>query len=242
MKFITRRRFLGLGAAGSILGLAGCKDDVWNIFGYQIGNKALYDLSIDTIFVHTFYNRTLQTTPYRGMEVSITQEVVRQIGQKTPYHVISDKDRADSELIGSIVTMQKTVLDVTQQNTVREGELAVTVDVVWRDLRDGRILSAPRKKRNPAVAPTPTIPTAPGVANNTTIGVPTLISPPFDSQVAQPPEQSSTPKPEATRIVATGRYVPELGESNATAEQKIELSIAAQIVSMMEKRWGGNRD
>ena len=39
------------------------------------------------------------------------------------------------------------------------------------------------------------------------------------------------------RILATGRYIPELGESNATAEQQVVQKVAAQIVSMMEKRW-----
>jgi hypothetical protein len=232
MQFPTRRRFLGLGAAGTLLGLVGCKEDTWNILGYQVGNKAIYDLNIDSIFVHTFYNRTLQTTPYRGMEVSITQEVVRQIGQKTPYHVISDPGRADTELIGSIVNMQKNLLNVTQQNMIREGELVITVDVIWRDLRDGRILSAKRPKRQLDTAPTLTTP-----------GVPGPVPTPFDAQVSQPPHQSVTPKPEPTRIVGIGRYVPELGESNATAEQKIEYNIAAQIVSMMEKRWAGkNRE
>jgi hypothetical protein len=229
MQFLTRRRFLGLGAAGSLVGLVGCKEDTWNVLGYQVGNKAIYDLGIDSIFVHSFYNRTLQTTPYREMEVSITQEVVRQIGQKTPYHVISDLSRADTELIGSIVSMQKNILNVTQQNMVREGELVVSVDVIWRDLRDGRILSAKRPKRDLESAPKLTTP-----------GVPAPNPPLFDSQVSQPPEQYFNPKADPTRIVGIGRYVPELGESNASAEQKIEYNIATQIVSMMEKRWSRN--
>jgi hypothetical protein len=229
MHLINRRRFLRLGAAGSVFGLVGCQQDTWNILGYQVGNKALYDLNIDSVFVHSFYNRALQTTPYRGMEVSITQEVVRQIGQKTPYHVISDPGRADTELIGNIVSMQKNILNVTQLNMIREGELVVSVDVVWRDLRNGRILSAPRPKRELERAPTLTAP-----------GAPAQEQPLFDAQVAQPPEKSDTPKPQPIRIVGIGRYVPELGESNATAEQKIEYNIAAQIVSMMEKRWVRN--
>lgn len=224
---ITRRRFFKLSLAGSLVGLVGCKDDNYSVFGYQLGNKPLYDPNIDSIFVHTFYNRTLQTTPYRGLEVSITQEVVRQIGQKTPYHVISDLQRADTELIGSIAMMNKNILNVTQQNQVREGELAISVDVVWRDLRDGRILSAPKKRSNQNNAPTGTVP-----------GVPQPTPTPFDAQVSQPPDTYATPAPEPVRFVATGRYVPELGESNASAEQKVENSVAVQIVSFMERRWG----
>jgi hypothetical protein len=223
----SRRQFLGLGAVGSLFGLAGCTQDTWNIFGYQIGNKAIYDSNIDSVFVHTFYNRSLQVTPYRGMEVSITQEVVRQIGQKTPYHVISDPERADTELIGSIVNWSKGVLNVTQQNMIREGELVVSVDVIWRDLRDGRLLSSPRPKKNLENSPTLI---APG-----TIATPPT---PFDAQVSQPPDiVPCAPKPEPVRIVSSGRYIPELGESNASAAQKVEYSIAVQIVSLMEKRW-----
>jgi len=226
MKHLNRRQFLGFGAIGSLFGLVGCKEDSLSILGYQLGNKAIYDPGIDTIFVHTFYNRTLQTTPYREMEVAITQEVVRQIGAVTPFHVISDINRADTELKGSIVLMSKNILNVTQQNMVREGELQVSVDVVWRDLRDGRILSAPGPRRSLDKAPTSTI-----------LGVPTPTPVPFDAQVNQPPEESTTPQPQPRRITATGRYLPELGESNASAEQSVERKIAVQIVSMMEKRW-----
>lgn len=226
MRSLDRRRFLKLGAAAPLAALLGCQD-TYHFLGYDFGNKALYDLNIDTIFVHVFYSRTLQTTPYRGMERSITEEVVRQIGQKTPYHICSDRNRADTELIGCIVAITKTLMNITQQNQVREGELDVTLDVVWRDLRDGRILSAPPKRRNPNTAP-PAIPAVPGV---------TPFVPPFDSEVSQPPDFSVTPKAEPLRLLATGRYIPELGESNATAEQQVEIKLAAQIVSMMEKRW-----
>jgi hypothetical protein len=227
MSFLNRRRFLKLSAAAPIVGLFGCQNDVWNILGYQIGNKALYDLSIDSIFVHMFYNRALQTTPYRGMEVAMTQEVVHQIGQITPYHVVSDKGRADTELIGKIVAMTKTILNVTEQNMVREGELDVSVDVVWRDLRDGRILSAQRPSRTPEHAPS-SVPLP---------NVPAPRPPQFDEQVSQPPAVYENPEPAPMRILATGRYIPELGESNATAEQQVVQKVAAQIVSMMEKRW-----
>jgi hypothetical protein len=228
MRLITRRRFLGLGAAGSLVGLVGCKSGPISILGYQLGTDALYDTTIQSVYVHTFYNRTLLTGPFRGFEIDVTQEVVDQIGQKTPYKVISDAATADTELIGKIVTIQKNELNVTQLNMIREGEVIVNVDVVWRDLRDGKngkILSAPKKKRNPVTAPNNTTP--PGV--NEPI--------PFDAGVSQPPDVIGTPPPEPVRIIAGGRYVPELGESIATALQRAQIQIGTQIVSMMEKRW-----
>ena len=225
---ISRRLFLKVSAAGPLAGLLGCKGDTLSILGYQLGADALYDKSIQTVFVHTFYNRTLQVTPERGMEVSLTQEVVRQITQKTPYR-IANVNSADTELIGKIVSLGKNIMNVTQQNQVREGEFVITVDVVWRDLRDGRILSAPKQGRNPNVAP--------GSVRNPSdpvVDTPT----PFDPDVTQPPDKYKTPEPTPCRIVSRSRYLEELGESIASAEQLAEMSVATQIVSMMEKRWG----
>jgi hypothetical protein len=226
MRSITRRGFLGFSAAGSVLGLVGCKGGTPSIFGYQLGTDALYDSNIQTVFVRTFYNRALQTTPFRGFEVDATQEVVDQIGQKTPFRVISDPGRADTELIGSIYSYQINILNRTQLNYTREGEVVVSVDVVWRDLRDGRILSAPRKRRNPGNAP-----------NNTTPDPSDPLPTPFDSGVSQPPDLYVTPKAEPVRIIASGRYLPELGETTATALQRARIQLGAQIVSMMEKKW-----
>lgn len=222
---MSRRLFLRVSATGTLLGLTGCKGDGLSIFGYQLGNDALYDKSIQSVFVHTFYNRTFETTPYRGMEVSLTEEVVHQIQQKTPYH-IGTAASADTELIGKIFSYSKNIMNVTQQNQVREGDFVLTVDVVWRDLRDGRILSAPKKGRNPAVAPGATPPNqydAPPV--------------PFDPDVVPPPVASKTPEPQPCRIIGHGRYLPEFGETNATAVNMAEIDVATQIVSMMEKRW-----
>jgi hypothetical protein len=224
MRSLTRRRFLGFSATGSLVGLVGCKEETFSIFGYQLGTNALYDSNIHSVFVRTFYNRTLETGPFRGFEVQATQEVVRQIGQKTPFKVISDAGRAETELIGKIVSFQKNVLNATQQNTTREGEVVVSVDVVWRDLRDGKILSAPKKPRNPNAAP-----------SNSKLGSsPEQL---FDADVSQPPDKSVTPQPDPVRIVAPGRYVMELGETIATALQRCQIELATQIVSMMEKRW-----
>ena len=228
MIIISRRQFLGVGAAGSLAGLFGCKGDTPSIFGYKLGTEPLYDLSIRNVFVHTFYTKVLQTTPYRGLEISITQEVVRQIPVKTPYLIASSKETADTELIGSLVSISKNVLNRTQQNTVREGELVVAVDVVWRDLREGmngKILSAPKKRRELGTAPSrPNDPTQPPPES-------------FDPGVPLPPDAYLPPKPEPVRIVVSGRFIPELGESNSTADEFVEQKMATRICQLMEKRW-----
>jgi hypothetical protein len=221
---MTRRQFMGFSALGSLAALSGCRGGVPTILGYQLGNEALYDSNIKTIYVHSFYNRVIQTTPYRGFEADLTQYVVREIGAKTPFKIASDLQTADTELIGTIILFGKNIYNRTQQNTVREGELVVTVEVIWRDLRDGTILSSPRRRRTP--------------------GGPPIVDPnepppvPFDPTIpVAPPLRGDAPLPVPVRIVGTGRYIEELGETNATAAQRAQLRIATQIVSMMEKRW-----
>jgi hypothetical protein len=97
-----------------------------------------------------------------------------------------------------------------QLNEVREAEYIVGVEVIWRDLRTGEILS----NRRPRIDPPPV---------------------PFDPQniPADPPVLPPAP----VLVQAVGRMLPEVGESTATALQMAMDRLAIQIVSMMEKPW-----
>jgi hypothetical protein len=215
----SRRRFLQLAALAPFGGLLGCKGTP-SIFGYQLGAGALYDQNIKTVYVPIFVNRAFQTTPYRGFENDITKAVIDQIGSTTSFRVTSDPEKADTELLGVLVSIGKNIYTRTQQNMVREGELYVMVDVVWRDLRDGTILSSPK---NVKLQPGAIDPNNPPV--------------PFDPTIPLPPPACEPGKPTPTRISAYGRYIAELGESNASAMQRVQNRLAVQIVSMMEKKW-----
>jgi Lipopolysaccharide-assembly len=223
MLTLNRRRFLALGATASLAALAGCRNGGYSFAGYQLGAGALYDPNIRTVYVPLFNNRAFQTTPYRGFEVDVTQAVVREIGKTTTFRVTSNPDKADTELLGNIISIQKTLLNRNQQNQIREGEVTVWVDVVWRDLRTGTILS------NPPPRPVP----------GRTLPNPLLDAPPepFDPSVTLPPDACPIEQPSPVRIVATGRFIPELGETNASAALRVHNQIAVQIVSMMEKKW-----
>jgi hypothetical protein len=218
-----RSRLVLIAAAVVLVAAVGCQGTGRTLFGYQLGANELYDPNIRTVYVPVFHNRAFQTTPYRGLEVEITRAVVREIGAKTPFKVVSDPDRADTELLGNVVSIDKTLLNRNQQNQVREAEVVVAVDVVWRDLRDGRILSSPR----PALPP-PGLPAPPGQ-------LPPVV--PFDPNVPQPLPVCEVPVVVPARVVATGRLLPELGETNASATKRVTDQIATQIVSMMEKPW-----
>ncbi|MCS6865477.1 MAG: LPS assembly lipoprotein LptE [Gemmataceae bacterium] len=217
------RRWVLYGAIfAPLAALCGCRGG-FNLLGYQVGADALYDANIKTVYVPLFNNRAFQTTPYRGFEVDVTQAVIREIGKTTSFRVSSDYTTADTELLGNIVSIQHNLLNRNQLNLTREAELVVAVDVVWRDLRDGTILSNPRKRPVPG----------------RTILNPTIDGPPipFDPTIERPPELPELEAPVPMRIVATGRILPELGETNASASTRIHNQIAVQIVSMMEKRW-----
>ncbi|MBP3955734.1 LptE family protein [Gemmata sp. G18] len=216
----SRRQFLAFGAAALAALATGCQNG-FKIFGYRAGADALYDPNIKTVYVPTFNNRAFQTTPYRGFEVDVTQAVIREIGKTTPFRVTSDVNKADTELLGNIVSISKTLLNRNQQNQIREGEIAVSVDVVWRDLRDGTILSNPR--RTPRA----------GELNPQLDGPPI----PFDPNVPVPPQVKEREDLRPAPILATGRLLPELGETNASATKRIQEQIAVQIVSMMERKW-----
>lgn len=220
MRSISRRHFLGMLATSSSA-LVGCRSG-YKFLGYDVGAGALYDQNIRTVYVPLFNNRAFQTTPYRGFEIDVTQAVVREIGKTTTFRVTSDVNKADTELLGNIVSIQKVVMNRNQQNQVREAEIAVWVDVVWRDLRDGTILSNPRQRPQPGM-PGPRLPDD------------QLL--PFDPTLTPPPDLRDLENPSPQRIIATGRVLPELGETNASAATHIQNQIAIRIVSMMERKW-----
>ena len=217
----------GLFVVGLLVALAtavGCQSGPQSFFGYQLGTAGIYDKNIKTIYIPVFSNRAFQTTPDRGMEVDVTKAVVREIQTKTPFTIVSDPERADTELRANIVSIGKNILNRDQQNLTREAEVVITADVLWRDLRTGRNLCAPRRVVNPnGGTPAPTAEAPDPV--------------PFDPDVPLPPPTATPTSEMPIRIIASGRELPELGESTATAEQKAINQLATQIVSMMEKPW-----
>lgn len=211
--------FAGVKLAG-LAALAGCQGTP-SIFGYKLGADAIYDSNIKSVYVPVFNNRAFQTTPYRGIEADITRAVVREIGAKTKLKIVSDCERADTEIKGVVIAISKSILNRNQQNLTREGEVILTVDVLWRDLRTGKNLSSLRR-----LAPAPFQP-----------GLPEPEAIPFDPSVPLPPAISPDESWLPVRLVATGRFIPELGESITSAEQRAINQLAIQIVSMMEKPW-----
>lgn len=207
---LTRRAFLG-GCVFSLGASLGCTTDGhMDLLGYS--TKPNYDANIRTVYVPIFKNQVFQTTPFRELEKQLTRTVIARIEDRTPFKVISDPDRADTELLGTVVTLNKVILNVSQVNLVRQFDLMLTVEIVWRDLRTGKVLS----NRSPA------LPAQVHVD-------------PFDPRDSAPIDPLDPPIP--VRLISTGRGIPEVGESTTTALKMAIDRMAILIVNLMEEPW-----
>jgi Lipopolysaccharide-assembly len=184
--------------------LASCTaDGHMNICGYS--TKPNYDPGIRTVYVPIFLNTSMD----RGLEFDLTRAVIREIEAKTTFKVTDCRANADTELIGKIVSTRKGVILMNQLGEVRDSEVGMGVELVWRDLRPGStgtILSVDPKKE--------------------------------EVRIDDPLNPSKLPKTTPPSIVTpTADYIPELGGSRLAANAAMVNRTAIQIVSMMEKGW-----
>jgi hypothetical protein len=160
--------------------------------------------------IHTvFVSIAKNVTLKRGSEEYLTRAVIREINLKTPFRTVSCREQADTELCLKIVSWRKNLVIPTPDNLIRQAETGFGVEVVWKDLRPDRVGDI-LSNRKPAL---PGEPPLPGMDN--------------------PPPDTAVP----VLLLPSVTYEPELGPSNATAEQQALDRLAVQIVSMMEKSW-----
>ena len=214
-RLMSRRTALAALFGGGAAAAAGCTSGGhFGMLGYSTAPN--YDPSIQTVYVPIFKTRILETTPYRGMEFTLTRKVMDAIESKTPMKVLSDPDGADTELQGTIVGLSKLLVNRTPFNEVRELALYLSCEIVWHDLRPGRegkILTNPRH-RDGEVPP-----------------------PGFQFDAENPPLPAKPDRPRPVQISANGRGIPEVGESSTTALQMAIDRLAVKVVSAMEQPW-----
>lgn len=183
------------------------------ILGYS--SAPPFDPSIRTVYVPVFKRNVFLTTPNRSLDVDITEAVKDELNaRKGAPRIVSDPSRADTELIGTIVNYTKTPFLYNVQALSRDVEINIRVEVIWRDLRTGELLTNPKQP----------IPTPPSQQE-------------FDPNVAPPTMQAFPRAAVPVVITGKGRILAELGESNLTANNAANASIARQIVNMMESTW-----
>ncbi len=135
------RRLALFAMAGFLTGCAA--DNNLKLWGYQVG--PVHTNHIRTVRVPLFKNRTYRL----GLEDDLTRAVIKEIEAKTPYKVVASGQTADTELDGAIVNTGKNIINRNPLNEVREAETTVAVEIYWRDLRTGELLSQPKKKADP---------------------------------------------------------------------------------------------
>jgi hypothetical protein len=109
----------------AITSLSGC--------GYMVGSAN--DPQIRTVEVPVFQTNSFR----RGIELQLTEAVQKQIQLRTPFRVVTAS--GDTRLTGRIIDVRKSVLGETQFDDPRELQINLALEVVWEDLRAGRVLS-----------------------------------------------------------------------------------------------------
>lgn len=102
--------------------------------GFKVGNAELYPEEIKTVYVPIFQSNSFR----RNMGERLTEAVVKEITNKTPYKVVTDPN-ADSVLTGKVVQEGKSVLVSALSGDAREIQAAMTVKVSWVDRRGRRL-------------------------------------------------------------------------------------------------------
>jgi lipopolysaccharide assembly LptE-like protein len=114
-----------------LLLLAACSSDPTR--GYSLAST--YAQDIRSVSVPIFEN----TTFFRGMEIELTDAIIKEIQRTTPWVVVQGSGQ--TTLTGSITDTQLHNLS-TKSGTglVEEMGVQTTVDFEWRDARTGKVL------------------------------------------------------------------------------------------------------
>ncbi len=113
--------------------------------GYTIGNA--FQGNVKSVYVPIATSDDFR----RGYEFQLTESVLTQIKERTPFRIAKD-DAADTKLTMKIKSIRKTVMGTTADNDPRELQVQFAVDVVWEDLRTGRILAQRQVSLEPEVS------------------------------------------------------------------------------------------
>ena len=122
---MTRRRLLLAATLATLTVAGGC--------GYSLERPFPDDA--ETIFVPVWGRG--QQVYRRGLEMRITEAVVKQINLRTDYRV-SERPRADTELTGTLESVEQRILSYNPDTgRPREMEMTLVVSFTWKDLRTG---------------------------------------------------------------------------------------------------------
>jgi hypothetical protein len=108
------------------------------VIGCGYSMQPLHRTDVKTVAVSIFASKEFR----RNLEFDLTGKLARLIPVRTPYTVVHDPKRADTELRGEVISLSAPVLTRdTDINTPQDTEVTVTCWFEWKDLRTGQILS-----------------------------------------------------------------------------------------------------
>ena len=151
--------------------MSGCADGHFTLLGYS--SRPNYDCNIHTVYVPIFKNRTM----YQHVEDDLTRVVIQEIEAKTPFKVVNSPNLADTELLGTIVIINKSLINTNQIGEVREAQTMMTVELIWLDRRpghEGENLSNPRPAGRLGPPPPPCAPPVPVIVQTLGYFIPEL--------------------------------------------------------------------
>jgi len=125
----VKRIHLALAVPGiALLVAAGC--------GYSM--RPLHRTDVRTVAVSIFASKEFR----RELEFELTRQLVKFIELRTPYKVVHDPSRADTQLRGEIVNLNApTIVEDPDTDVPLDIEVTLTCWFEWKDLRTGEILA-----------------------------------------------------------------------------------------------------
>ena len=109
------------------LAAAGC--------GYSM--QPLHRTDVRTVSVPIFASKEFR----RNLEFDLTRQLVKTIEMRTPYKVVHDPARADTELRGEIIELAAPVLSENLGTDFpQDVSITVACSFEWKDLRSGELL------------------------------------------------------------------------------------------------------
>lgn len=121
-----------LAALAALIAPAGCASDPRD--GYSM--SPAHDESVRTVHVPMFGNKTF----FRGIEMELTDAIVKEIQANTPWRVVS-QGNADTVLSGTITNSDLRAISTAEgSGLVQEQGVEIVLEFAWRNNRTGRVM------------------------------------------------------------------------------------------------------
>ena len=106
--------------------------------GCGYSSESLYRNDVRTVCVPIFASKEFR----RELEFDLTKAVVKTIEDRTPYKVVHDRNRADTELRGEIIHLVTPVFSENlQTHSAQDTQVILACWYEWKDLRTGKVLA-----------------------------------------------------------------------------------------------------